>query len=172
MLSVLNIHSICLQSLNVIIFQKEMSEQYFHIFTDGSSIKNSPTSSAGWAAYFPTLSKLISYHIIGTNNIAELTAVKSALHFCKYHLDEIPNNKPIKIYTDSKYVINMLSNGFKSKANIDLINKCKYYIQYLASKNHIVKFSHVSAHTKKKDYYSKCNDLVDKTARSQAEKQK
>jgi ribonuclease HI len=51
----------------------------------------------------------------GTNNIAELTAIKRALELCP------DKNALIKIYTDSSYSIGVLTQNWKAKANQSLI---------------------------------------------------
>jgi ribonuclease HI len=55
----------------------------------------------------------------GTNNIAELSAIKSAL-------DAIEDpSRPVRIYTDSQYAIGVLTKGWKAKANQELIVEIK-----------------------------------------------
>ncbi len=51
----------------------------------------------------------------GTNNIAELTAIKVALESV-----EDPS-RPVHLYTDSSYCIGVLTKGWKAKANRSLI---------------------------------------------------
>lgn len=51
----------------------------------------------------------------GTNNIAELMAIKVALE----HVDD--RSRPVRIYTDSRYSIGVLVDGWKAKANRELI---------------------------------------------------
>lgn len=59
----------------------------------------------------------------GTNNIAELTAIKFALEkLLKY------SRTPIRIFTDSQYCVGILTLGWKAKVNIDLIHSIKEII--------------------------------------------
>ena len=58
---------------------------------------------------------------IGTNNIAELTAIKHAL----LSLDSKDRTKPIKLHTDSSYSIGVLTKHWKAKANQTLIAQIK-----------------------------------------------
>jgi ribonuclease HI len=58
--------------------------------------------------------ELSEYLGVGTNNIAELTAVLRAL-------SAAPAGKPLLIYTDSQYTIGVLQKGWKAKANTELI---------------------------------------------------
>lgn len=51
----------------------------------------------------------------GTNNIAELTAIKVALEQIE------DQSRPVRIYTDSRYSIGVLVDGWKAKANRELI---------------------------------------------------
>lgn len=56
----------------------------------------------------------------GTNNIAELTAIKLALEY-------LGNNKDssITLFTDSTYCIGVLTKNWKAKANVELIADIK-----------------------------------------------
>ena len=58
--------------------------------------------------------EISEYLGVGTNNIAELTAVLRAL-------SAAPAGKPLLIYTDSQYTIGVLQKGWKAKANTELI---------------------------------------------------
>jgi ribonuclease HI len=55
----------------------------------------------------------------GTNNIAELTAILEAANFI-----DSPE-RPVRLHTDSKYAIGVLSQGWKAKANQELIARAK-----------------------------------------------
>jgi ribonuclease HI len=83
---------------------------------------------------------------LGTNNIAELTAIKLALSSV--------NNVKIKLYTDSSYSIGILSKNWKPKLNIDLINDIKEILSKMD-----VEFFHVKGHNG-----DKYNEMVDKLA--------
>lgn len=64
--------------------------------------------------------KYSKYIGTGTNNIAELTAIKIALQkLSKYRTHRI------KIYTDSRYSVGVLTMGWKVKANKELIDSIK-----------------------------------------------
>ena len=58
---------------------------------------------------------------IGTNNIAELTAIARGIDLVGAEAD----SKRLRIYTDSSYAIGVLSKGWKAKANQELIAKIK-----------------------------------------------
>lgn len=59
--------------------------------------------------------ELSQYLGLGTNNIAELTAIKEALSA----VDE--RSTPVRLYTDSSYCIGVLTKGWKARANRELI---------------------------------------------------
>lgn len=145
----------------------------FCVFTDGSAINNSQTAAAGWATYFTVPNRLYAKSLIGTNNVAELTAIGFALWFSikQYNwfkpLLETRNNT-IYIFTDSEYSIGAIDKNNKVNANGDLIMKCKRYIADLKTMGISVKFIHVRAHTGKTDWISENNKIVDEAARDAA----
>lgn len=143
-------------------------ESYFAAFTDGSAIDNSRNANAGWAVWFPTKKKLIAKEMTGTNNQAELEAMRFCLwYFIQNFMNEdIPNNT-FYIYSDSEYVINAITGKHKSKLNTEKIHVCKELISQIKNKHAIV-FTHVRAHTKGTDYQSINNAIVDEAARARA----
>ncbi len=62
----------------------------------------------------PARVEISEYLGVGTNNIAELTAVLRAL-------TEGPRDKAMMIYTDSQYTIGVVQKGWKAKANQALV---------------------------------------------------
>lgn len=62
----------------------------------------------------------------GTNNIAELTAIRRAAERLEDHA------KPVRIYTDSKYSIGVLTLGWKAKKNPELVAGTKAALAKLA----------------------------------------
>lgn len=86
------------------------------IYTDGACSGN-----PGPCGYGVLIREDDSYHEIsqflghGTNNIAELMAIKVAL-------EEIEDrDKPVRLHSDSSYCIGVLTKGWKAKANRELI---------------------------------------------------
>ena len=135
-------------------------------FTDGAAKGNSQDAPAGWAFYIPKLNIKKSGFMKGTNNQAELTAVKELLTFILNDLKTTPfeTEKPeLMIFSDSKYTINILT-GYKFTTNKDLINSIFELGQQLHSIFSIIKFKYVEAHTNGTDWVSKCNAIVDKLA--------
>jgi len=90
------------------------------IYCDGACVPNPGEMGIGVVIKFKNLpkevSKLIGY---GTNNIAELTAIKEAIELL------MERDISIKIYSDSMYAVKQLSGEWKAKANIELINEIK-----------------------------------------------
>jgi ribonuclease HI len=59
---------------------------------------------------------------VGTNNIAELTAIERGVELAGADRDD---GRRFRIYTDSSYAIGVLSKGWKAKANQELIARIK-----------------------------------------------
>ena len=127
------------------------------IYTDGSSLGNPGPS--GWGAIILEEDDIEISEIIlcgnekkSTNNRMELNAVIESIDFV--------NEKEIKIYTDSKYVINCAKGIWKIKKNIDLWN-----IYKKVSKNKKIEYVWVKGHNG-----NKYNEIVDKIAKEEANK--
>jgi ribonuclease HI len=58
--------------------------------------------------------ELSEYLGLGTNNIAELTAILRALEVC-------PRERPLVVHSDSAYALGLLGKGWKAKANQELV---------------------------------------------------
>lgn len=92
-----------------------------HVYTDGACTGNPGPMGIG-AVLLDASRQLLpdgrrelsSYLGMGTNNIAELTAIKRAIEL-------VPRERPVVIYTDSGYSIGVLSLGWRAKANQGLI---------------------------------------------------
>lgn len=127
------------------------------IYTDGSSLGNPGPS--GWGAIILEEDENIISEIIlcgrekkSTNNRMELQAVIESIDFV--------NEKYIKIYTDSKYVINCAKGIWKIKKNIDLWDKYKK-----VSKHKKIEYVWVKGHNG-----NEYNEIVDRIAKEQANK--
>ncbi len=94
----------------------EPQEGIVEIHTDGACSGN--PGPCGYGAIiregFDYL-ELSQYLGRGTNNIAELTAIKIALESVE------DKTKPVRLYTDSSYSIGVLTKGWKARANRELI---------------------------------------------------
>lgn len=91
-----------------------------HVFTDGASSGNPGPSGIGVLLRFGQHEKEISRFIgQGTNNIAELEAIRVAL-------EEIKKPElPVRIYSDSSYALGLLTQNWKPKKNIELVASIK-----------------------------------------------
>lgn len=163
-------NSILLQ-MNITLDNTEKNE--FYCFTDGSCLNNGKKNSiASWAVIFPehpsyNSSKIIIDH--PTNNRGELLAIINAIEIS----NEIYQNKPLYIYTDSEYVINCMTkwikkwkiNGWinsknKPVENKDLLQNLDSLISFK-----IIHFKWVHAHSNLSDWKSKYNNEVDNLAK-------
>jgi len=127
-----------------------MSDDYIEMYTDGACSGNPGTAGIGIVLIYKDKIKKISKNIgKGTNNIAELTAIKVGL-------ETIINKKiPVKIYSDSQYCINVLTGQWESKANFKLIDEIKDLISQFSK----IEFIKVKAHSKVK-YNELANSLA------------
>jgi ribonuclease HI len=87
------------------------------IYADGASSGNPGPSGIGVLFRYREHEKEISRNIgLGTNNIAELEAIRCGLM-------EVKNpDLPVRIYTDSGYAYGLLTLGWKAKKNLELVN--------------------------------------------------
>lgn len=86
------------------------------IYADGASSGNPGPSGIGVLMRYRGHEKEISRNIgLGTNNIAELEAIRTGLM-------EIKNpDLPVRVYTDSGYAYGLLVLGWKAKKNTELV---------------------------------------------------
>ena len=131
----------------------EIQENIIHIFTDGSAKKNpGPCGSACILLYNDHRKNIKKSLGEGTNNIAELTAIKIGLEAVKAEKRYIP----VVVYTDSQYCMGVLSYNWNAKKNHSLIKE----IKELSLKFKNLKFQKVKAHCG-----LKYNEEVDKMAK-------
>jgi ribonuclease HI len=93
----------------------------------------------------------------GTNNIAELMAVRRAVEA----IDDV--HRPIAVHTDSQYAIGVLTKGWKAKANGTLIEELRDILRERAH----VRFVHVRGHAG-----VPLNERADQLARESVETRK
>lgn len=86
------------------------------IYADGSCFGNPGPAGIGVLLEWKGKTKELSEYLgEGTNNIAELTAIERALQ-------EVKNRRlPVRVHTDSQYSIGVLAEGWKVKANQELV---------------------------------------------------
>ncbi len=99
-------------------------EGIIHVYTDGASSGNPGPSGAGVFFKYNKHEKKISRYLgHGTNNIAELEAIKTGLL-------EIKNKElPVKIYTDSSYALGLLTQNWKPKKNQELVDSIRELVK-------------------------------------------
>ncbi len=135
-----------------------------YVYTDGSCINNGKKNAkAGIGIYFGEKDpRNVSRPVEGkqTNNVAELTAIITALDILK---NEISEGRRITVFTDSEYCIKcfttfgrrLYNNGFITKdpvPNLDLIK-----LGFSKIKPNVI-FQHIRSHTGKKDEHSLGNE--------------
>ena len=85
-------------------------------YTDGACSGNPGPCGYGWLKRDgDDYHEKCQYLGRGTNNIAELMAIKSSLESVE------DRDRPVRIYSDSSYSIGVLVKGWKAKANRELI---------------------------------------------------
>ena len=85
-------------------------------YADGACSGNPGPAGVGVVALFGDEKRELSEYIgEATNNIAELTAILRAVELAT----EL--RKPLRLYTDSQYSIGVLTQGWKAKANKELV---------------------------------------------------
>jgi ribonuclease HI len=91
-----------------------------HVWTDGACSGNPGPMGIGVVVVADReRAERGEYLGVGTNNIAELTAISRGLDLAA---DLAPDRaRPIRIYSDSSYALGLLGKGWKAKANQDLV---------------------------------------------------
>lgn len=85
------------------------------VYADGACSGNPGPAGLGVVLIDgPRRVELSEFLGVGTNNIAELTAVLRALR-------EVDRDRAMMIYTDSQYTIGVVQKGWKAKANQELV---------------------------------------------------
>ncbi|KPK13751.1 MAG: hypothetical protein AMJ62_14505 [Myxococcales bacterium SG8_38] len=90
------------------------------VFADGACSGNPGPAGLGVVALFGEKRRELSEYLgEATNNIAELTAILRAV--------ELANElgRPLRLYTDSQYAIGVLTQGWKVRANKELVAKVR-----------------------------------------------
>ena len=143
---------------------KISSNKLIEIYTDGACSGN--PGPGGWGAmiiYNNDSSTLSGGEKLTTNNRMEITAIIKSLEI-------IEENSEIKIYTDSKYVINGITNWIKAWKENDWISSNKKVVKNvdlwknldLLVQKKIISWQWVKGHSG-----NKMNEKVDKIARNE-----
>jgi ribonuclease HI len=87
-----------------------------HVWTDGACTGNPGPASVGVVVIDGAARRELGEYLgLGTNNIAELTAIGRGLALVA------DPTRPVVVYSDSSYAIGLLSKGWKAKANVELV---------------------------------------------------
>lgn len=122
------------------------------IYTDGACSGN--TGPGGWAFVIPDLDvELSGFESNTTNNRMEVTAVFEALKYL--YTNWIEKCDDVEIITDSQYVVNTMTKGWKKQKNTDLWSMLEYYLFYFSN----VKWTWVKGHADN-EYNRKCDELA------------
>ena len=124
-----------------------------HVWTDGACTGNPGPCGVGVLIVDDkthTQRELSEYLGMGTNNIAELTAILRGLQ-------EVPDRtRPVIVYSDSMYSIGLLTQNWKAKANQELVAELRALVREFPS----IKFVKVAGHAG-----VELNERVDELAR-------
>jgi len=145
---------------------------YIIIYTDGACSRNGQIGAqCGIGIHFseknPIKLEDVSDKldvVTATNNIAELTAIDTAINMI---IDNNYTNYNIVLYTDSRYCIDCIEKWYKmwiqknnlNKKNIEIIKNIYDNIQNLH-----IKFNYIKAHTNLPDEHSMGNSEADQLA--------
>lgn len=99
-----------------------------HVWTDGACSGNPGPMGIGVVVVAGDRRKEHGEYLgRGTNNIAELTAIRRGLEIAR---ELVPDpRQPIRVYTDSAYAIGLLSQGWKPKANQQLVAELRDFLR-------------------------------------------
>lgn len=90
------------------------------VYTDGSCYGNPGPAGLGVLLEWKGKTREASVYLgEGTNNIAELEAIRHALQLIRRR------DLPVRLYTDSAYAIGVLVGGWKAKENVELIESIR-----------------------------------------------
>jgi ribonuclease HI len=109
----------------------EITEDTIHIWTDGACTGNPGPMGIGAVVIADGQRRELSEYLgVGTNNIAELTAIERGLAVA----DKVAKDRerPVRVYTDSAYAIGVISLGWKAKANQELVARLRRRIALFA----------------------------------------
>jgi ribonuclease HI len=89
------------------------------VYTDGACTGNPGPMGIGVVILDGRERRELSEYLgVGTNNIAELTAILRALEEC-------PRDRPILLHSDSSYALGLLGKGWRAKANQKLVENLR-----------------------------------------------
>lgn len=118
--------------------QGPIPDNAIHVWTDGGCVPNPGPAGIGVVIVDGTNQREISEFLgMGTNNIAELTAIVRGLE------GVTDRKRPVVVYSDSQYAIGLLTLNWKPKANVELVTELRALLKQFPE----VRFVKVAAHT-------------------------
>jgi ribonuclease HI len=104
------------------------SGETVHVWTDGACSGNPGPMGIGMVVVAGDRRKELGEYLgKGTNNIAELTAIRRGLEIAE---ELLPGQDfAVRVYTDSSYAIGLLSQGWKAKANQELVAELREFLR-------------------------------------------
>jgi ribonuclease HI len=107
---------------------KAVSGDIVHVWTDGACSGNPGPMGIGVVVLTGGQRKELGEFLgRGTNNIAELTAVRRGIELAE---SVVPvRERPLRVYTDSSYTIGLLSQGWRAKANQELVADLRQFLR-------------------------------------------
>jgi ribonuclease HI len=107
---------------------KAASGDTVHVWTDGACSGNPGPMGIGVVVIAGDQRREMGEFLgRGTNNIAELTAVRRGIEVAE--TVAVVKERPLRVYTDSSYTIGLLSQGWKAKANQELVAELRQFLR-------------------------------------------
>jgi len=104
------------------------SQGTIHVWTDGACSGNPGPMGIGVVVIAGDKRKEHGEYLgRGTNNIAELTAIRRGLEIARELAPD--SGSPVSVYSDSSYAIGLLSQGWKAKANQKLVAELRQFLR-------------------------------------------
>jgi ribonuclease HI len=118
--------------------KQAIPDDAIHVWTDGGCVPNPGPCGIGVVVVDGKQHREISEYLgMGTNNIAELTAIVRGL-------EAVPTrDRMVVVYSDSQYAIGLLTLNWKPKANQELVAHLRALIKEFVE----VRFVKVAAHS-------------------------
>lgn len=103
-----------------VVTEDQVPDDAIIVYTDGACFANPGPMGAGVVLIWNDNRREISTFLgHGTNNLAELHAVRLALEAIKNP------EMPVRIFSDSSYVIGLLARGWKAKENREVVDELR-----------------------------------------------
>jgi ribonuclease HI len=98
-----------------------------HVWTDGACTGNPGPMGVGVVVIADGKRRELGDYLgVGTNNIAELTAIERGLDLAESIAPG--RDRPVRVYSDSAYAIGVISMGWKAKANQELVSRLRHKV--------------------------------------------